>query len=168
MRSRKPKSSSQPADVSMVWGTTAIFQLQVTREDARLVCIVQLSGNGLGSSAWRVLAIQTPITTKSVEEVFDSHAHQIIGDYSSVPAAFEGAESFARAWVKKFKAASFKPECACAEISQEGKDFIERLERTKVNTFDSVLAKPQPKGPFRARRAVLSKRGEKSVKAARS
>ncbi len=127
------------AKPEMVWTSNAMFQLTASREDARLACVVQPMAASDGSTVWQVIALQTPTGAQSLEQVFDAHSHKIVGAYETIPAAFEAAESFAKAWVKEFKSASFKTECACNEISDEGREYIKKLNSVKTNTFDSAF-----------------------------
>ncbi len=95
----------------MNWSTQAQFYSIVEGKESRLIMIVQPFQQG-----WQVLALTTSLGTKTPEEVFDDHAHKIVGQYPYPVEAIEAAESFANAWVKKIKPTKSR-RCECKEIA---------------------------------------------------
>lgn len=102
------------AGVVMQWMPVSGFTLPVEREDGRKLAV----SVWLKDVAWAVLALETKLPMDD-EAILDDHAHKIVGTYPTPGAAFEAAESFARAWLKDFKATRSK-QCECAELSTTG------------------------------------------------
>ncbi len=96
----------------MQWSTAAQFVCTVTRENVRLGVACQLVGD-----RWQVLALTTPVTTETAEDLFQDHSHKLVGTYASPTAAIAAGEGFARAWLRDFKATRFADGCECDEIS---------------------------------------------------
>ena len=91
------------------WNPVAQFHASVTCEGRKLLLAVAPA-----SSGWGVVALEGAADADA-EEVFANHGHKYIGTYSRIEDAFAASRSFALAWSKKHRAASFG-ECGCDEI----------------------------------------------------
>ncbi len=96
--------------VIIAWATQAQFFASVSRDGLKLGVVCQLMG-----SKWQVLALTTPDATTTVDELFENHAHKVVGFYDSPTEALTAAESFARAWHRDFKATRAN-DCTCEEM----------------------------------------------------
>jgi hypothetical protein len=66
-----------------------------------------------GVMSWGVVAIETSSGVTSAEQVFDDHAHKIVGQAPGMVAAVAMAQSYAEAWQR----ARLEGEaCLCGEI----------------------------------------------------
>jgi len=93
------------------WTTTAQFSCLVVRNDGnRLTLAMSAIGD-----RWHVVALETPVETRTLKDLFDSHAHKEVGTYGSPTEAIAAAESFAGAWLRDFKSTRTE-QCACEEM----------------------------------------------------
>ena len=108
---RCPRCESIALSLRSDW----VFQSTLSRRFRRpaderlLVASVQL----VGPSAWLVVALETPADAKTAEQVFDHHAHHVLGTFSTLPEALATAETFARSWLH---GAPVAEACACDPI----------------------------------------------------
>ncbi len=98
------------AALTLKWESQAAFSARVVRGDRQLIVFVKPHPD---DAKWFVISIEA----SNDEAALENHAHKVIGNYPSIVKAFEAAESFARAWVKKFKATKHEA-CECEEIEK--------------------------------------------------
>ena len=102
-------------DEPLKWDSSVQLFVRATRADGRmLMCNVLTHDN----ARWIVGAVETSITAVIEGGVFSDHGHKAIGTYPDLREAMDAAESYARAWQKKYKATA-APACACDEIPAE-------------------------------------------------
>ena len=92
---------TKKTQVDMQWAAVAGFMCHVDREDGRRLAVSVWSGDG---GKWGVMAIEGADGVDEAQGLLDNHAHKLVGSYPTPLKAIEAAESFARAWLKKWKA----------------------------------------------------------------
>jgi hypothetical protein len=109
----RAKAAFRPPPVG-VWTTNAGFVYSVDSDTQKLMLFVSLQPHG----AWGVMALTRPIAATTEEEVFQDHAHSMVGNYVAVVEALQAAETFAVAWLRKWKVTQARqaPACDCADI----------------------------------------------------
>jgi hypothetical protein len=65
---------------------------------------------------WKVIAIETD--KRDAEEILESHAHEILGDFKRFSEAEKRAVLYAERWFER-KAKEFKKKCACGPIRKK-------------------------------------------------
>lgn len=101
---RMPAKQEKPA---LTWA----FQAGLTGvlEASGKTLALQIIGTG---KRWAVIAIETAGTDAT--SILDSHAHKVLGDFSSIPEAIGVSEAYALKW----SAGERLEECACEDIQE--------------------------------------------------
>lgn len=104
------------AALRLEWRPQVLYGCSIIRRDRALFLAVQEQYGKI-----QVLALEGPFEA-SLDQVFNDHAHAVIGTFHSWSAAFDAAERYARNW-KPNK----KTPCECAPI--QGAPAIESSAR---------------------------------------
>jgi hypothetical protein len=93
----------------MRWDLKAAFMSAMDRGDRRLALLVQPIDD-----EFAVLALEGD-KEASPEEVLANHAHDFVGRWPTIVAAFDEAERYARAWARQ--RARELEQCECSAIA---------------------------------------------------
>lgn len=97
--------------MNLKWAMTGSFFAAAERpsDGMRLGIFV----GSFAAGKWSAFALETKDTT-SAASVLNSHAHEIVGEYSDPPGAFKGATDYVAAWMKRTPAEL----CRCPDIGK--------------------------------------------------
>ena len=99
----------------LIWRSSVQLFVHAMRADGKvLLCNVLTYDN----DRWIVGAVETSAAAIVEGGVFSDHGHKAIGTYPDLRMAMNAAESYARAWQRKFKSTR-APACTCDEIPAE-------------------------------------------------
>lgn len=96
----------------------------VWRVQAAFLGFVEANGVGLGVTIigkpgeWQVSAIET--SKRNVPEIFDSHAHEFLGEFKDFEKARRKGTLYARDWLRA-KQQGTKQKCGCGPIRKKEK-----------------------------------------------
>lgn len=97
------------------WGAWRLeAQLRKFFERADLLLLLTV---GEGPRGYAVVALELPetVVNGNAEDVFDAHAHKLVGTYETLSKAMMAADSFGEAWVKSYKSTRIE-QCDCELI----------------------------------------------------
>lgn len=94
---------------AITWIPVASVNARITSKTTQLVVTVA----GQSDSNWLVAAITTPLKTKTTDDLFDDHAHEVIGHYVDLIDALAAGRRYMLTW-----AGARGVKCKCSAIER--------------------------------------------------
>lgn len=106
-----PKKKKRPAlGGKFGWNKTITLSFIAKRRDDRVIAIIVTQNN----NGWSAVAVESNSSNKSLNAIFDDHAHAVIAEeVSSLRAVKRAAENYVATWKR---AKLVPPPCDCEPI----------------------------------------------------